>query len=247
LLNNKYYALKEIPKIKLTTFNQINSILNEPHILKKLIDFKFITKIISSFQDFDNLYLVTNLYEGDILHNYKDDKMSEKEIKFIIACIIQSLEYLREKQIINRDVRMKNLILDEKKYLNLIDFSFAIKYSDKNNANNIIVGNKNESAPEMLNHQEYDYNSDYYRIGTILYYLIFKNYINDVKKRSNLNEFVIDFKNISNYSSNCIDFLNKLIIIDYKKRIGFHDIDNFYFENRRKKHFIENFINHSTY
>ena len=225
MLNNKYYALKEIPKKKITKFNQIYAILNEPHILKKLIGFKFITKIISSFQDFDNLYLVTNLYEGDILNKYKNENMSEKEIKFIIACIIQSLEYLREKEIINRDVRMKNLILDKKKYLNLIDFSFAIKYSEKNNANIIIVGHKNESAPEILNHQDYDYNSDYYRIGTILYYLIFKNYVNDVKKRSNLNEFVIDYKNISNYSSNCFDFLNKLIIIDYKKRIGFQDIN----------------------
>lgn len=225
MLNNKYYALKEIPKIKLSTFNKIHSILNEPHILKNFIGFNFITKIISSFQDFDNLYLVTNLYEGDILHNYKDDNMSEKEIKFIIACIIQSLEYLRKKEIINRDVRMKNLILDKKKYLNLIDFSFAIKYSDKNNENNIIIGHKNESAPEMLNRQEYDYNSDYYRIGSILYYLIFKNYVNDVKKKYNLNEFVVDYINISNYSSNCFDFLNKLITTDYKKRIGFQGIN----------------------
>ncbi len=68
--------------------------------------------------------------------------MSEKQIKFISACIIQSLIYLRKEQIINRDIRMKNLIMDRKKYLNLIDFSFAIKYSDRNSRQNDIVGSK---------------------------------------------------------------------------------------------------------
>ena len=182
-------------------------------------------KIISSFQDYENLYLVTNYYKGDILYNYKDEIFTEEQIKFISACIIQSLTYLREKGIINRDIRMKNLIMDRQKYLNLIDFSFAIKYSDKNNLNNIITGNILETAPEISNHSEYDYNSEYYRIGTIIYYLIFKDYVNDVKKKKNIIDLTIDHTTITNYSLSCIDFLNKLIITDYKKRIGFKSIN----------------------
>ena len=175
----------------------IYSSLKEPNILKNLVKNKFITKIIASFHDFDNLYLVTNFYEGDMLYNYRNKKMSEEEIKFITACIIQALSYLREKKIINRDIRMKNLLMDKKRYLNLIDFSFSIKYKDKNNLNINIVGHLNESAPEILNRSEYDYNSDYYRIGTILYYLIFKNYVNDIKKKNNIKELKIDYKNIT--------------------------------------------------
>lgn len=202
----------------------IYSSLKEPNILKNLVKNKFITKIIASFHDFDNLYLVTNFYEGDMLYNYRNKKMSEEEIKFITACIIQALSYLREKKIINRDIRMKNLLMDKKRYLNLIDFSFSIKYKDKNNLNINIVGHLNESAPEILNRSEYDYNSDYYRIGTILYYLIFKNYVNDIKKKNNIKELKIDYKNITNYTSYCFDFINKLIVSDYKKRIGFKNI-----------------------
>ena len=121
--------------------------------------------------------------------------------------------------------------MDSKRYLNLIDFTFAIKYSDKNILNNIITGNRNETAPEILNHSEYDYNSDYYRIGTILYYLIFKEYANVVKKRNNFTDLIIDYNKITNYSSSCIDFLNNLIVTDYKKRIGFKNI------NELKNHF----------
>ena len=197
----------------------------EPNILKKLFKYDFIINLISSFQDYDNLYLVTNYYEGDILDNYKDEYMSEKQIKFISACIIQSLIYLRKEEVINRDIRMKNLIMDRKKYLNLIDFSFAIKYSDRNNRQNDIVGSKYESAPEVLNHSIYDYNSEYYRIGTILYYLIFKQYANDVKNHNNISQIAINYKNVKNYSSSCIDFLNKLMISNYKKRIGYKSIN----------------------
>ena len=222
-MNEKYYALKEIPKLKLSSYNEFYSSLNEPIILKRFVKYDFLPKIITSFQDLDNLYLITNFFEGDILYNYKDENMSETQIKFIAACIIQSLSYLRKEKIINRDVRMKNVIMDNHKYLNLIDFSFAINYSDKNNKKTYITPSKFEGSPEIFNHSMYDYNSDYYRIGTIIYYLIFKKFPDLNKKQDNTNRF--DFKNAKNYTSTCIDFLHKLLITDYKKRIGFNNIN----------------------
>lgn len=151
--------------------------------------------------------------------------MSEFQIKFITACIIQSLYYLRKEKIINRDIAMRNIIMDKKRYLNLIDFSFAIPYEQKNNLSTYIVPSPLESSPEILNKSIYDYNSDYYRIGVIIFYLIFKKNINMIKKINNINEIKIDYQNINNYTSSCIDFLNKLIITDYKKRIGFNSIN----------------------
>lgn len=230
LLNNEYYALKEIPKLKLTSIKHIYSSFKESFLLKQLIKYEFILKIISSFQDYDNLYLVTNLFEGDVLYNYKDINLTEKQIRFISACIIQSLAYLRKKKIINRDIRMKNIIMDKQRYLNLIDFSFAIDYTKKNNIKYWVVASKNESAPEIMNHSSYDYNSDYYRMGTILYYLIFKQYVNFVKKGNYINDFIIDYKT-TNFSFECIDFINKLIINDNKKRIGYKSINELKYHN----------------
>ena len=129
-MNNEYYILKEIPKLNLYKSSEIYSVMNEPVILKKINKYNFLPKIISSFQDYDNLYLVTNFFEGDVLHNYKNEILSEEKIKFISACVIQSLIYLRKENIINRDIRMKNIIMDKNRYVNVIDFSFAIEYSN---------------------------------------------------------------------------------------------------------------------
>lgn len=192
--------------------------------MKKFNNYNSLPKIISSFQDYDNLYLVTNYYEGNNLYLYKDDILTEEQIKFISACIIQSFDYLRRENIIHRDIRMHNVIIDKEKYLNLLDFSYAINYSDKNDFNNYIIGDSFDNAPEVQVGSMYDYNCDYYRFGgSILYYLIFKKYFNDVKKENNISEIIINYNN-TNYSEYCIDFLNQLLITNYTKRIGFNNI-----------------------
>jgi serine/threonine protein kinase len=225
LLNNEYYALKEVPKYKLYTNSKIYSHLTEPNILKKFNQYDYLPKIISSFQDYDNIYLITTYYDGKSLNFFRNDNMTEEQIKFVSACTIQSLIYLREQKIIHRDIMMKNIIMDKKRFFNVIDFSFSIEYSQKDNNKKYLNTYNKVTPPEMLNFKTFDYNSDYYRLGSVIYYLIFKTYPYLLKKRNNIKNIKINYKNIKNYSKSCIDFLNKLIISDPRKRIGFKDIN----------------------
>lgn len=225
LLNKKFYALKEIPKYKLYTTSKIFSHLNEPNILKNIIGYDFVPNIISSFQDYDNIYIITTYYEGKPLNYFKMYNLTENQIQFASACVIQALTYLREKKIIHRDIMMKNIVMDKDNYFNVIDFSFSIKYKDKNNKKIYLNTYDMVSPPEMLNFSNYDYNSDYYRLGSIIYFLIFKTYPLITKREKNITDIVIDHNLIKNYSENCIDFMNKLIKTDIKKRIGYFDIN----------------------
>ena len=190
----------------------------------KLISYTFFPTIISSFQDYDNLYLVTTYYEGKSLEYYREQILNEEQIKFVSACVIQSLIYLRKEKIIHRDIMMKNIIMDRHKYFNVIDFSFSINYKDKNIINNRMITYDMVTPPEILNRSIFDYNSDYYRLGSIIYYLIFKKYPLVIKQKYNISDIFINPNLIKNYSFSCIDFLNKLLISDYKKRIGFKNI-----------------------
>jgi serine/threonine protein kinase len=156
--------------------------------------------------------------------------MTEEQIKFVSACIIQSLTYLRESKIIHRDIMMKNIIMDKNKYFNVIDFSFSINYSEKDKKKNYMITYDKVTPPEILEFKEFDYNSDYYRLGSIIYYLIFKKYPYIVKLKNKIANIKVNSNDAKNFSENCIDFLNKLIISSPKKRIGFKDI------NELKKH-----------
>ena len=225
MLNGEFYAIKEIPKYKLYTFSKIYSHLTEPNILKKLIQYEFIPKILSSFQDYDYIYLIITYYDGKSLNFFRNDNMTEWQIKFISGCVIQSLFYLRKENIIHRDIMMQNIIMDKEKYFNIIDFSFSINYSEKNYFSKYLNTYNMVTPPEMEKLKEYDYNSDYYRLGSVIFYLIFKTYPYIVKLEKNITDIIINENEIKNYSPNCINFLNKLIISDPKKRIGFNDIN----------------------
>ena len=126
---------------------------------------------------------------------------------------------------------MKNIIMDDEKYFNVIDFSFSIDYINKNNNKNKMITYNRVTPPEILNYLNYDYNSDYYRLGSVIYYLLFKTYPYTKKKELNIVDIFINHTLINNFSYSCIDFLNKLLISDYKKRIGYKSI------NELKNHF----------
>jgi len=68
-----------------------------------------------SFQDFENLYIVLDLLNGGDLryHVSRQRKFSESQTKFFMACILLSLEYIHNNNIIHRDIKPENLVLDE--------------------------------------------------------------------------------------------------------------------------------------
>ena len=88
----------------------------------------------------------------------------------------------KKRKIIHRDIMMKNIIMDDEKYFNIIDFSFSIDYLNKNNNKNKMITYNRVTPPEILNYSNYDYNSDYYRLGSVIYYLLFKIYPYTKKK-----------------------------------------------------------------
>lgn len=159
------------------------------------------------------------------MHNYLNLNFTEIQIQFFSACLIQSFIALRIKQIIHRDVHFDNLVLDEKQYINLIDFHIAMDYKNKNDPKGNFVGSPFLCAPEMIKGLNYDYNSDYYRLGGMLYFMIFKKYPNDLKLKQNLTNISIKNDKKLNYSIDCIDFINKLLLENNKERIGFVDIE----------------------
>ena len=167
--------------------------------------------IVSSFQDYESIYIITNFYDGNSLNSIKMNNITEEQIKFMSACVIQALTYLRKEKIIHRDIWMKNIVMDKDKYFNVIDFSFSIDYKKKDNKKFYLYTFKMVSPPEMLNSSKYDFNSDYYRLGSIIYFLIFKSYPLAIKKRNNISDIWVDYHIIRNYSENCIDFMNKLL------------------------------------
>ena len=203
-------------------YNLPNIFFHEVKTLEHFKNNNFIQKIISSFHDYDNLYFVSKFYEEGVSGNL-DHIWNEKEIKFFSACLVQIFIGLREKKIIHRDIHYWNLMLDEKNYIILIDFHISIDYENKDNPNYNRIGSPKFCSPELIKGLEYDYNSDYYRLGIMLYYNIFGEFPKSIDEKINMNN--INLNKAKNLSFSCIDFIKKLIVSDKNKRIGFNSVD----------------------
>ena len=207
-----------------------NSYFHEVEVLSKFTHNNFIQKLISSFYDYDNLYFVSKFYDSFVLNYLANDwHWEENQIKFFSACLIQALINLRQEQYIHRDIHFGNLVMDSEKYVSLIDFHITIEYINKNNHHFDIVGSPELCAPEMINLKTYDYNSDYYRLGSMIYFIIFKGYPNYIMRDKNLTQVIVQLNETKEYSVECIDFLNRLIVTDKRNRIGFNNINELVF------------------
>ena len=210
----------------MNTYGRFNSLINEPYILNRFNNNdNFVPEIISSFQDYENMYLITTFYDGPTLGYFKNKYLSEEQIKFISACIVQSFKNIRHYKIIHRDLTYLNVIMDKNNYFNLIDFSFSIDFEHRKLRNLKCNINRDDTPPEIRYNRDYTYNSDYYRLGHLILFLIFKQYpfvYKKIKSRIKLNKIN---KIKSNYSIELFNFVNGLLKKNIKNRLGYRDID----------------------
>ena len=229
--NCQEFAMKEMSKAKIIEKNSVSSILGERDILAQ-IHHPFIINMIFSFQDEDNLYLVTNLITGGDLryHMNKEQSFTENETKFFMGCLILGLEVLHTNNIIHRDIKPENLVLDYKGYLKITDFGIA-KKQEKQNSNET-SGTPGYMAPEVMNFQNHTVTVDYFAMGVICYELMMgvRPYVgesrNEIKEKILARQIVIKSHEIpSGWSKEAADFINNLIQRKPSSRLGFKGIN----------------------
>lgn len=219
--------MKELSKLKIIFRNNIKNVLNERELLSKL-DHPFLIKMHFSFQDKDNLYYILDFKECcDLRYYYSIDiKFNEEQSRFIISCLILSLEYIHTNKIVHKDLKPENLIFDKNGYLYLTDFGIA-KYIE--NGNDIDMdenGSPGYISPEILLKKRYNFTADYFAVGIILYELMLlsrpyfgnrkkiKKQIEDEEKQININDIP------QGWSVEACDLINKLILLNPDKRLG---------------------------
>ena len=167
----KFFALKEIKKVKVIDKHSERSIKYEREILSRLYH-PFIVNMKYSFQDADNLYFVLDYLEGGDLryHISKQGKFSEDQTKFFIACTIIGLEYIHSKGVVHRDIKPENLVLDDKGYLRVTDFGISKAFS--RGMVRETSGTPGYMAPEVMQGTFQTACIDYFSLGIIAYELM---------------------------------------------------------------------------
>ena len=176
--SGEFYAVKIINKIKLKP-TDLDLIHQEKNYLK-LIKHENIISLKDFFEDKQNIYIITEFYEGGDILSYleektkENEKISEKNCARIIRKIAQGIHYLNCFGIIHRDIKPENIMFAMPynfKTLKIIDLGVCKTLSHDEKANEPI-GTNGYISPEIYLHNPYSFKVDIWSLGVILYLLI---------------------------------------------------------------------------
>lgn len=163
-------AMKVLKKSAVIDQGQVDHTNAEQAILKQ-IKHPFVVGLRFSFQSTDKLYLVTDYYSGGNLfaHLRESRAFSEVRAKFYAAELMLALEHLHSKDIVYRDLKLENILMDSKGHIILTDFGLSKPDIDKSGGASTFCGTAEYIAPEILQGQNYSMNVDWWSFGILLY------------------------------------------------------------------------------
>ncbi|KAH9849387.1 Pkinase-domain-containing protein [Lenzites betulinus] len=160
-------AIKQIPKAMsaaLTREIHHHRQLHHPHV----------TQLYEVIATEANIWLVTELCSGGELFDYLAEKgrLSEEETRVLFGQLCLAVAYVHEKGIVHRDLKLENVLLDERCRVKLGDFGFTREF-ERGSFLETFCGTTGYAAPEMLLAKKYlGPEVDVWSLGVILYTLL---------------------------------------------------------------------------
>nr|XP_043904448.1 cGMP-dependent protein kinase 2 [Solea senegalensis] len=170
--HGKYYAVKRVSKKHIVAKRQEEHMLFEKKILKAL-QCDFIVRLHAAFKDTRYIYMVMEFCGGgEIWTKLKEvGRFDEPIAVFCTACVVEAYAYLHKKNIMYRDLKPENLMLDVKGYVKLVDFGFA-KEMVRGDKTYSFVGTPEYMAPEIIKNQGHDFAVDFWSLGILIFELL---------------------------------------------------------------------------
>ena len=218
----KIYSMKILKKSKLLSEKMVERHYNEYKNLAQVYHpFIIELKGINHTDPF-NLYYIYELVPGDTLKNLIkiNNKLSLESVKFYSASIITALDYLHKKNIIERDLRPENIIINTNGYIKITEFAFSKKLN--NDLTYSMCGSPEYYSPEMINKTGHNKSIDFWQLGILLYEMLlgYPPFIDSdpIQLYKKINKGKINFpKDFNKYAKNII---KQFLKVDMNKRLG---------------------------
>ncbi len=167
--NGMLYCLK---KVHLRDEGLPRKILLNEALIMREIDSDFCVKLFSVVHDREQVLLLMQWVPGGELYFHMDKHrtFTEPFARFYAACVVIGLAHMHDKNILYRDLKPENLLMDADGYVLLADFGFAKHGVEAMTFT--VVGTAEYTAPEILSRQGHGAPADLWSLGILVYEML---------------------------------------------------------------------------
>ncbi|KAJ3069489.1 MAP microtubule affinity-regulating kinase 1 [Podochytrium sp. JEL0797] len=221
-LTKQKVALKIIDKDKLPDEYSLKNIHREAQIMR-LLDHPNIIQLYEVMETKKELYLVLEYAVGGELLDYivARGRLHEKEARRFFQQITSALEYCHQLNIVHRDLKAENLLLDENCNIKITDFGLSNVFD---RAKNLVTccGSPVYSAPELIEGKKYTGPEvDCWSLGINLYAMVVGDLpFADSNLTALYNSILKGVYHLPDFvSAECRDLISKLLERHPEKRL----------------------------
>ena len=158
---------------------------------------------------------------GDLLSYVRRRRhLKESVAKFIFWQIIRGIQYCHNKNIIHRDIKLENILLDARGQVKICDFGVS-RVVEPGDVIRDKTGTPAYIAPEIILDEGYSYPVDIWSAGVVLYAMLegavpFRGEdLTELRK----NILLAKYQMPEEISKEAKNLLRRILVIDPKKRI----------------------------
>ncbi|XP_058858701.1 protein kinase C zeta type isoform X2 [Acipenser ruthenus] len=169
--NEQIYAMKVVKKELVHDDEDIDWVQTEKHVFEQASNNPFLVGLHSCFQTESRLFLVIEYVNGGDLmfHMQRQRKLPEEHARFYAAEICIALNFLHEKGIIYRDLKLDNVLLDYEGHIKLTDYGMCKEGIRPGDTTSTFCGTPNYIAPEILRGEDYGFSVDWWALGVLMF------------------------------------------------------------------------------
>ncbi|GAB1606073.1 testis-specific serine/threonine-protein kinase 2-like [Argonauta hians] len=209
----KNFKVKFLPR-ELAIF----PVLDHPNIIKLYHEIRVGHKIyvVMEFAGHGNLLDYVELHGG----------LLEQKAKSFFTSILSAISYMHSKQLVHRDIKCENILLNRENEVKVSDFGFAREIKE-GQLSSTFCGSMAYSCPEILQKKPYyPMAADAWALGIVLFKMIFNRFPYKSHEMNNIIKMQIEkkftFPKIVTYSLQ--ELINNILEPHLEKRYAVNDI-----------------------
>ncbi|CAD8127636.1 unnamed protein product [Paramecium sonneborni] len=219
-LSNKSVAIKIIEKQNFDV-QQLEVLRKEAQLLSQLQHHNIVRATFNK-ETKNKLYIMMDLIQGITLEEYQRQELDNERVVCITKQILEALKYLHSKDIIHRDIKPQNIMIDPQSlHVTLIDFGLSaqLAYMDGSGVMSDNCGTFLYMAPEQIQRKKYNRSVDIWAMGIVVYNLLNKGKHPFYQQ---MDDKQIYFEKISQVKWNQFNQLDQKILNFFYKTLAYH-------------------------